>query len=105
MVSGTARSAFTPQTVVAYVIGYVIAAVAVILGFSMPSIPWLALGFWIAASLTVLLIDRAVGEKTPRPGHEGTENFGAIFYGSTAAMAVIAVMAVAALLVAIFVRR
>jgi hypothetical protein len=92
------------KTTWAFIIGFAIAAVALIIGASMPSVPWLALGGWIAASLAVLLIDRAVGEKTPRPGREGEENFGAIFQGSPAALIVIAVLAVGAFLIAMFVR-
>jgi hypothetical protein len=50
----------------------------------------------------VLLIDRAVGERTPQGRHEAPENFGAIFRGSPAALTVIGIMALAALLVSLF---
>jgi hypothetical protein len=93
---------FTSRTLVAFAIAYALAAVGGVLGFVLRSVPWLALGLWLAASLTVLLIDRAVGERTPRAGQERRENFGAIFQGTPAALVVIGVMAVAALLVALF---
>jgi uncharacterized membrane protein len=95
---------FTLRTLVAFAIAYAIAALGAVLGFVLPSVPWLALGLWLAASLTVLLIDRTVGERMPRAGQEVRENLGAIFQGSPAALAVIGVMAVAALLVALFAR-
>lgn len=104
MVAGTSRRAFNSQSLVAYAIGYVIAAVGLIIGVSTASVPWLALGLWMAASLTVLVIDRAVGQKTPRSGHEGEENFGALFHGSAPALLIIGVLGVAAVLVVLFVR-
>lgn len=95
---------FTTRTLVAFATAYAIAAIGIVLGFVLLSVPWLALGLWLAASLTVLLIDRSVGERTPRVGQESRENLGAIFQGSPAALVVIGVMAVAALLVSIFAR-
>jgi len=103
MVASTSGRAFSSQSLVAYAIGFVISIVVLIIGFSTMSVPWLALGFWMAASLTVLVIDRAVGERTPRPGYAG-ENFGAIFQASTPALLLIAALGVGALLVGIFVR-
>ncbi|PTL84770.1 hypothetical protein [Vitiosangium sp. GDMCC 1.1324] len=102
MATGTTRptSYFTTRMLVAYLIAYAIAAVGIVLAFALSSVPWLAFGIWLAASLTVLLIDRSVGERTPRGGYEATESFGAIFHGSPAALTVIAIMGVAALLVA-----
>jgi hypothetical protein len=108
MVRGTTRPSnyFTTRTLVAYAIAYALAAGAVVLGYLIRSVPWLALGLWLAASLTVLLIDRAVIERTPHGGHEAghdvRENFGAIFRGTPAALTVIGIMAVAALLVSLF---
>lgn len=104
MVRGTTRPSnyFTTRTLVAYAIAYAIAAGAVVLGYLMRSVPWLAVGIWLAASLTVLLIDRAIVERTPQGHHEGPENFGAIFRGTPAALTVIGIMAVAALLVSFF---
>jgi hypothetical protein len=100
MARGNARpSYFTSRTLMAYAITYALAAVGAVLGFILRSVPWLAFGVWLAASLTVLLIDRAVVERTPRQGRESTENLGALFQGSPAALVVIAVMAVAALAV------
>lgn len=92
------------KTMWAFIIGFAIAAVALIIGVATVSVPWLAIGGWLAISLGVLLIDRAVGEKTPRRGLEGEENFGAIFQASAPALIIVAVLAVAAFLVAIFVR-
>jgi hypothetical protein len=92
------------KTMWAFIIGFAIAAVAVIIGLAMPSVPWLALGGWVAASLVVLLIDRAVGEKAPRPGREAEESFGAIFHASGPALLVIGALAVGAFLIALFVR-
>lgn len=104
MVRGTTRPSnyFTPRTLVAYAIAYAIAAVAVVLGYLMRSVPWLAVGVWLAASLTVLLIDRAIIERTPQGRHEAPENFGAIFRGTPAALTVIGIMALTALLVSFF---
>jgi hypothetical protein len=92
------------KTMWAFIIGFAIAAVALVIGLAMPSVPWLAFGGWVAVSLVVLLVDRAVGEKTPRPGREAEENFGAIFHGSTPALIIIAVLAVGAFLIAAFAR-
>jgi hypothetical protein len=92
------------KTTWAFIIGFAIAGVALILGIAMPSVPWVALGAWVALSLIVLLIDRAVGEKTPRPGLEAEENFGAIFQASGPALIIIALLAVGAFLLAVFVR-
>lgn len=106
MVRGTTRlsSYFTRQTRVAYAVAYAIAAGAIVLGYLLHSVPWLAVGIWLTASLSVLLIDRAVGERTPQGHHEAPENLGAIFRGSPAALTVIGIMAVAALLVSLFAR-
>jgi hypothetical protein len=87
---------------VAYAVAYAIAVVGVVLGVIIRSVPWLAFGVWLAASLTVLLIDRAVVVRTPRQGHAAPESLGAYFQGSPAALVVIAVMAVAALVVSFF---
>ena len=92
------------KTLWAFVIGFAIAAVALIIGLAMPSVAWLALGGWIALSLAVLLIDRSVGEKTPRRGREGEESFGAIFQASAPALISIAVLGVGAFLIALFAR-
>jgi hypothetical protein len=104
MVRGTTRPSnyFTTRTLVAYAVAYALAAGACVLGYLIRSVPWLALGIWLAASLTVLLIDRAIGERTPQGRHETPENFGAIFRGTAAALTVIGIMAVAALLVSLF---
>ncbi len=96
-------SAVRNKTMWAFIIGFAIALVALIIGLALPSIPWLALGGWIATSLIVLLVDRAVGEKTPRPGHP-EESFGAIFHASGPALGIIAALAVGAFLIALFVR-
>jgi hypothetical protein len=88
----------------AFAIGFAITAVALIIGLATTSVAWLAFGGWIALSLGVLLIDRSVGEKTPRRGLEGEENFGAIFQASAPALISIAVLAVGAFLLALFVR-
>lgn len=93
---------FTTRTLVAFAIAYALSAVSVVVGFLLRSVPWLSLGVWLAASLTVLLIDRAVGERTPRAGQEAREKLGAIFQGSPAALVVIGVMAVAAFVVSLF---
>jgi hypothetical protein len=92
------------KTVWASIIGFAIAVVALLIGVAMSSVPWLAFGGWLAISLGVLLIDRAVGEKTPRRGLEGEENFGAIFQASAPALIIVAVLAVGAFLVSIFAR-
>lgn len=104
MVRGTTRPSnyFTTRTLVAYAVAYALAAGACVLGYLIRSVPWLALGIWLAASLTVLLIDRAVVERAPHGGHEARENFGALFRGTPAALTVIGIMAVAALLVSLF---
>ena len=105
MVRGTIRPShyFTTRTLVAYAVAYAIAAGAVVLGYLLRSVPWLAVGLWLAASLTVLLIDRAIVERTPQQGrHEAPENFGSIFQGTPAALTVIGIMALAALLVSLF---
>ncbi|AKI99315.1 hypothetical protein ATI61_12439 [Archangium gephyra] len=104
MVRGTTRPShyFTTRTLVAYAIAYAIAAGACVLGYLMRSVPWLAVGLWLAASLTVLLIDRAIVERTPGGHPEGPENFGAIFRGTPAALTVIGLMALAALFVSFF---
>lgn len=105
MVRGTTRPSnyFTTRTLVAYAVAYAIAAGAVLLGYLMRSVPWLAVGIWLAASLTVLLIDRVIVERTPHHGHdEAPENFGSIFQGTPAALTVIGIMAVAALFVSFF---
>jgi hypothetical protein len=95
---------FTTRLLLAYVLAYALAAGALVLGFVLPSVPWLAFGIWLAASLTVLLIDRVVVERTPRGSHEVREDFGAMFQGSPAALTVIGLMAVAALFVSLFAR-
>lgn len=102
MVRGTSRPSnyFRTRTLVAYGIAYAIAAVAVVLGYLMRSVPWLAVGVWLAASFTVLLIDRTLVERTPHGDHrEEPDNLGAIFRGTPAALTVIGIMALAALLV------
>ncbi|HEX5747793.1 MAG TPA: hypothetical protein VFZ09_16210 [Archangium sp.] len=106
MVRGTTRPShyFTPRTLVAYAIAYAIAAGACVLGYLMRAVPWLAVGLWLAASLSVLLIDRAIVERTPHGPHHGeSENLGAIFQGTPAALTVIGIMALASLLVSFFV--
>jgi hypothetical protein len=105
MVRGTTRPSnyFTTRTLVAYAIAYAIAAGAMVLGYLMRSVPWLAVGSWLAASLTVLLIDRAIVERTPHGHHEPSENFGSIFQGTPAALTVMGIMALAALLVSFLV--
>ena len=104
MVRGTTRPSnyFTTRTLVAYAVAYALAAGACVLGYLIRSVPWLAFGVWLAASLTVLLIDRAIVERTPHGRHEVRENFGALFQGTPAALTVIGIMAVAALLVSFF---
>lgn len=96
----TAASRSSNQSLVAYIIGFVVAAVAIVLGLVLSSMPWLVLGAWIAASLVVLLIDHAVGHRTPT-STPGEENFGAIFYGSPVALILIAVMAIVGVIVAL----
>jgi hypothetical protein len=93
---------FGSRMLMAYAVAYAIAIGGVVLGIVLRSVPWLAFGIWLAASLTVLLIDRAVVVRTPRQGNEATESLGALFQGSPAALVVIAVMAVAALVVSFF---
>jgi hypothetical protein len=104
MVRGTTRPSnfFTTRTLVAYAVAYALAAGGCVLGYLIRSVPWLAFGIWLAASLTVLLLDRAVVERSPHGGHELGENFGSIFRGTPAALTVIGIMAVAALLVSFF---
>ncbi len=103
MARGNARpSYFTSRTFVAYAVAYALAAVGVVLGFLLRSVPWLAFGVWLAASLTVLLIDRAVVARTPQRGQEPTVGVGSLFQGSPAALVVIGVMVVAALVVSLF---
>ncbi|MFY0562937.1 hypothetical protein ACN28E_03750 [Archangium lansingense] len=104
MVRGNIRpsSYFTTRTLVTYAVAYAIAAGAVVLGYLLRSVPWLAVGIWLAASLAVLLIDRAIVERTPQGRHEAPENFGSIFQGTPAALTVIGLMALAALLVSLF---
>ena len=104
MVRGTARPShyFTTRTLVAYAIAYAIAAGAVVLGYLLRSVPWLAVGMWLAASLTVLLLDRVIIERTPQGRQETPENFGSIFRGTPAALTVIGIMALASLLVSLF---
>lgn len=104
MASGTPRTTyFTSRTLVAYGVAYAVAAVSVVLGYVLRSVPWLALGIWLAASLTVLLIDRAVVERTPRGGHEADGSIGAMFRGSPAALTVIGIMAATALIISFLV--
>jgi len=98
-----ARTTFSSKTLVAYAMGYALAAVAIVLGFAFPSVAWLAFGLWLAASLTVLLIDKAVGERTPQPGT--SEDFGAVFSGSPGALVIIGALTVAAFLAAILTMR
>ncbi|EPX65339.1 hypothetical protein D187_000765 [Cystobacter fuscus DSM 2262] len=78
--------------------------VALFVGLLADSVPWLALGAWLAISLTVLVIDHAVGRKTPSAGREDVEGFGTAFRGSTEALIIISVLAVLALLTGIVVR-
>ena len=104
MVTGSPRrvSAFTSRPLVAYALAYVLAVGATVLGFALRSIPWLALGVWLGASLTMILIERALVARTPHEEPEAPEGFGAMFRGSPAALTVIGIMAVAALLVSFF---
>lgn len=104
MVTGSPRRAspFTSRPLVAYAIAYAIAIGAIVLGFALLSVPWLALGIWLVASLTVLLIERAIVARAPHEVEETPEGFGALFRGSPAALTVIGLMAGAALLVALF---
>jgi hypothetical protein len=81
-----------------------LSVVALFVGLLADSVPWLALGAWLAASLTVLIIDHAVGGKTPSAGYEDAEDSGAIFRGSSEALIIISVLAVLALLTGIVVR-
>ena len=94
---------FTTRTLVAYVIAFAISGMAVLLGFLLRSVPWLAVGIWLAASLTVLLIDRAVTERTPHGRLEARENIGTMFQGSPAALSVIGIMAATALAISFLV--
>ncbi|MFL5358079.1 hypothetical protein [Archangium sp.] len=104
MASGTPRTTyFTSRTVVAYAIAYVLAAGSLGLGYMLRSVSWLALGLWLAASLSVILIDRAVVERAPRGNHEADGSVGAMFQGSPAALTVIGIMAAAALVVSFLV--
>jgi hypothetical protein len=98
-----ARTTFSAKTLVAYALGYALAALAIFVGFSIPSVAWLAFGLWLAASLTVLLIDKAVGERLPRPGT--SESFEALFQGSPVALILIGALTVVAFLVAILTQR
>jgi hypothetical protein len=104
MVTGSPRrvSDFTTRPLVAYALAYVLAVGAAVLGFVLRSVPWLALGVWLGASLTVILIERALEARTPHEEPEAPESFGAMFRGSPAALTVIGIMAVAALLVSLF---
>ncbi|OJH39117.1 hypothetical protein BON30_16350 [Cystobacter ferrugineus] len=88
----------------AYVIGYALATVSFFVGLLAGSVPWLALGAWLAVSLTVLVIDHAVSKKTPSTGREYAQGFGAAFRGSSEALIIISVLAVFALLAGIVVR-
>ncbi len=105
---GNTRPAyFTSRMFVAYLIAYAIAIAGAVLGYFLRSVPWLAFGIWLAASLTVILIDRAVTERMPHAApasRQGRPGIGAMFQGSLAALAVIGIMAVAALLVSLFAR-
>jgi hypothetical protein len=98
-----ARTTFSARTLIAHALGYALAAIAIALGFAIPSVAWLALGLWLAASLTVLLIDKAVGEKLPRPGT--SEDFAAVFSGSPVALIIIGALTVAAFFVAVLAHR
>jgi hypothetical protein len=104
MIARTPGRAFYPPSYVAYAIGYALSVVALFVGLLAESVPWLALGAWLAASLTVLVIDHAVGQKTPSAGREDVEGFGTAFRGSTEALIIISVLAVLALLTGIVVR-
>jgi hypothetical protein len=105
MVNATPRRGnfFTSRTLVAYAVAFALAAAAVVLGFVLRSVPWLALGIWLAASLSVLLIDRAVNERTAHRGPALRESIGALFQGSPAALTVIGLMALAALAISFLV--
>jgi hypothetical protein len=106
MVRGNTRPAnFTSRMLVAYLIAYAIAAAGVVLGSFIRSVPWLAFGLWLATSLTVILIDRAVTARMPRDvpsSREVRNNPGSMFQSSPAALTVIGIMAVAALIVSLF---
>jgi len=104
MVTGSPRrvSAFTSRPLVAYALAYVLAVGAAVLGFALRSVPWLALGVWLGASVTMIVIERALEARTPHEEPETPEGFGALFRGSPAALTVIGIMAVAALLVSLF---
>ncbi|HLM48581.1 MAG TPA: hypothetical protein VEY88_20740 [Archangium sp.] len=104
MVTGNPRrlSEYTSRPPVAYALAYVLAVGAVVLGFVLQSVPWLALGIWLGASLTVLLMERALLARAPHEEPEEPERFGAMFRGSPAALTVIGLMAVAALVVSFF---
>lgn len=104
MIAGTPGRAFYPPSHVAYAIGYVLAVMALFVGLLADSVPWLALGAWLAISLTVLIIDHAVSQKTPGAGSEDAESFGAAFRGSSEALLIISVLAVLALLTGLVVR-
>ncbi|MFY0580913.1 hypothetical protein ACN28S_47700 [Cystobacter fuscus] len=73
MVAGTPGRAFYPPSHVAYAIGYALSVMALFVGLLADSVPWLAMGARLAASLTVLVIDHAVGQKTPSTGREDAE--------------------------------
>ena len=105
MVAGTSGRDFYPPSHGAYAIGYALSVVALFVGLLTGSVPWLALGAWLAASLTVLVIDHAVGGKTPSAGREDAEGFGAAFRGSSEALIIISVLAVFALLAGLVVRQ
>jgi hypothetical protein len=104
MVTGNPRrvSELTSRPLVAYALAYVLAVGSVVLGFALHSVPWLALGIWLGASLTVLLLERTLVARRPREEQEVPRSFGAAFQGSPAALTVIGIMAVTALLVALF---
>jgi hypothetical protein len=108
MVRGNTRPVyFTSRMFVAYLIAYALAAAGAMLGYFLRSVPWLTFGIWLAASLTVILIDRAVTERMPRSvpiSRQGRPSLGAMFQSSPAALTVIGIMAVAALIVSLFAR-
>jgi hypothetical protein len=97
------RTAFSAKTLISYAMGYALAAIVIFLGFAIPSVAWLAFGLWLSASLTVLLIDKAAGEKLPRPGT--SEDFGAVFSGSPVSLIIIGALTVAAFFVAVLAQR
>ncbi|WP_257460298.1 hypothetical protein [Archangium lipolyticum] len=106
MVRGNTRpTSFSSRMLVAYLIAYAISAAGVVLGFFLRSVPWLSFGLWLAASLSVILIDRAVTARMPQAvpsSRERRENPGSMFQSSPAALTVIGIMAVAALIVSLF---